>query len=224
MKHFDYIDDVAVSIEDTDLARQAYASYVAGGKGVCRRDSSQVSCLQDQVIVQLPLQARNDGELRFVREESSGAEMDGFNSRATTLLDFDHDGDLDVAVSAFHAEARLFRNDLPSPDRHWLQVELVGDPARGSNRDAIGAEVIVSAASGLKVWRMVTGGVGYLANVDHPMHVGLGRASVCDLEIRWPGGELQVLEGIAGNQRIRVRQGSEELEILPAGTLQKSPQ
>ena len=146
----------------------------------------------------------------------SGAELAGHNSRAVALLDFDRDGDLDLAVSTFHSEARLFRNDAPDPAAGWLLVELEGDPAAGGNRDAIGAQLVATGAGGLYLWRSVTGGEGYLARSDGVVHFGLGTAERVDLEVRWPGGSLQRIEGIRANQRIRVRQGVEGYET--AGT------
>ena len=52
-----------------------------------------------------------------------------------------HDGDLDILLTSNGGPAELPRNDS-APRRHWLQVELEGSK---SNRDGLGAEVIVTA-------------------------------------------------------------------------------
>jgi hypothetical protein len=148
----------------------------------------------------------DDGELR-VPEEPSGAELDEFNSRSIALLDFDQDGDLDIAVSTFHDYARLFRNDLAPSTNHWLTVELIGDPEQGSSRDAIGAQVIARATDDLYVWRSVTGGEGYLGMSTLPVEIGLGNAAAVDLEIFWPGRKRQEVLAVPANTAIRVRQG-----------------
>lgn len=157
---------------------------------------------------------RRTAEMRFEPEPSAAA-MPGINSRAVTLLDFDRDGDLDLAVSAFHAEPRLFRNDAPPAGNGWLTVELVGVPARGSNRDAIGAQLIATGEDGLYVWRSVTGGDGYLSQQSLAIELGLGPVEQADLEILWPGGEVQRLEAVAAGQRIRVTQGRPGFEAIP---------
>ena len=145
-----------------------------------------------------------------------GAELAGLNTRGAALLDFDRDGDLDLAVTTFHQRARLFRNDFEKGDRHWLSVELVGDPARRTNRDAIGAQLVVRGAGGLQVWRSVSGGEGYLSMSTLPIEVGLGDATEADLEILWPNGERQMVPGVAADQFVRIRQGSDRVEVLPA--------
>ncbi len=155
-----------------------------------------------------------DGLLE-VPPEVSGAELGGCNSRAIALLDYDRDGDLDMALSTFHSSARLFRNDGAPRANHWLSVELVGDPARGVNRNAIGARLIArNADSGLYVWRAVTGGEGYMAMSTLPVGIGLGEARSVDLEIHWPGMERQVVEEIAAEQRIRIYQGNPVFESI----------
>jgi enediyne biosynthesis protein E4 len=156
---------------------------------------------------------RQDAGMRFVTVESSVA-LDGVNSRAAALLDYDHDGDLDLAVTTFHGPAHLFRNDAPRAGGGWLTVELVGDPGRGANRDAVGAQVTATDAAGLEVWRTVTAGDAYLSQQSLPVEIGLGAASAVDLEILWPGGESQRLPAVGANQWIRVRQGVEGFERL----------
>jgi hypothetical protein len=66
----------------------------------------------------------------------SGADF-ATNSRSTAYLDYDDDGDLDIAVNNFHAPATFLRNDADKRGSGWLKVRLVGDPARPSNADAV---------------------------------------------------------------------------------------
>jgi hypothetical protein len=156
---------------------------------------------------------RQDGELEFVPVRSS-VELDSLNSRSVALLDFDRDGDLDAAISTFHSRTRLFRNDAPESGSHWLEVELVGDPARGVNRDAIGAQLLATSESGLHAWRSVTGGEGYLSQQSLRLELGLGEARSADLEILWPDGSTQRLANVAADQRIRVRLGTDGFEVV----------
>ncbi len=157
---------------------------------------------------------RQDGEMEFV-PVPSGVELDGLNSRGVALLDYDRDGDLDAVISTFHSRARLFRNDAPPAGNRWLEVELVGDPDRGVNRDAIGAQLVATSADGLYVWRSVTGGEGYLSQQSPRLELGLGSTAAADLEVLWPDGSIERFSGVAADQRIRVRQGSGGFEVVP---------
>jgi hypothetical protein len=145
------------------------------------------------------------------RSEQSGADFVG-NSRSTVYLDLEGDGDLDIAVNNFHAPARLLRNNSEQSGLGWLKIRLIGDPARSSTRDAIGARILATSSEGLHVLREVQVGSGYLSMRPKQQHFGVGRAESVDVQITWPGGELQTLKGLAPNRAYRVRQG---VGILP---------
>lgn len=150
----------------------------------------------------------NEGGRLRVPAAESGLDFSG-NSRAAAYLDFDHDGDLDVAVNNFNEPLRFFRNDAGSTAGHWIAVRLIGDPEVGSNRDAIGAVLRVHPEGGLPVWRTVQGGTGYLSHHPKEQHVGLGRAERADLEIVWPNGARQRVEGLRANGRYVIVQNDE---------------
>jgi hypothetical protein len=75
-----------------------------------------------------------DGKLKNV-SLGSGADF-AANSRSTAYLDYDDDGDLDIAVSNFHAPATFLRNVADKQGRGWIKLRLVGDPDRSSVADA----------------------------------------------------------------------------------------
>jgi hypothetical protein len=142
---------------------------------------------------------------------ASGALLADVNSRGLALLDFDLDGDLDLAVSNYHERPRVLRNDVANRGgRHWLSVRLVGDPAKRSSRDAIGARLLATVAGGLRVWRVVTAGEGFLSSSTLDVELGLGEAERADLEIRWPGGGVQRCAGVAADQFVTITQGVEQ--------------
>jgi hypothetical protein len=153
------------------------------------------------------------GKLRNASAKS-GADFRG-NSRSTAYLDFDGDGDLDIAVNNFHAPAKLFRNNSEQRGLHWLKVRLVGDPSRGTSRDAIGARIVATSEDGLRVRRYVQGGSGYLSMNPKQQHLGLGRADSVDLRIVWPNGDEELLRGLAANRAYTVRQGAGRAELDP---------
>ncbi len=147
----------------------------------------------------------NDGGKLKNESARSGADF-AVNSRSTAYLDFDGDGDLDIAVNNFHSPALMFRNNADERDLHWLKIRLIGDPSRGSNRDAIGARIVVTTDDGLHMTREIQGGSGYLSMNPKEQHVGLGRSLSADVQIIWPNGEQQKLENLAANRTYTLRQ------------------
>ncbi|MGD8375023.1 MAG: CRTAC1 family protein, partial [Acidobacteriota bacterium] len=151
---------------------------------------------------------RNQGDGLQDDSARSGADYVG-TSRSTAYLDYDGDGDLDVAVNNFHAPAVLLRNNAETRKNRWLKVRLVGDPSRGSNRDAIGARMLLRTAEGGRVWREVHGGTGYLSMDPREQHFGLGSSTRADLWIRWPDGEEEILRDLpADSSQVIVQGGS----------------
>lgn len=129
------------------------------------------------------------------------------NSRSAVYLDFDDDGDLDIALNNYHGKAFVFRNDSPAPETAWLKIKLVGDVEKGVNRDAIGARIIVTRPNGETVWREVHGTIGYLSVHPKEQHLGLGAGvEAVDVEITWPNGEVQQLPGLKPNSAYEIRQ------------------
>jgi hypothetical protein len=152
------------------------------------------------------------GELTHPSPRTAAALPDE-NSRGLALLDYDVDGDLDMAVSTFHSWGRLFANRRGSGN--WLMLELEGDPKRGVSRDAIGAQVIVRGPGDLEVWRTLTAGDAYLSQSARAVHVGLGAATTVDIEVRWPGGAVDRYAAAPVNGWVGIRQGDPVLRRLP---------
>jgi hypothetical protein len=86
-----------------------------------------------------------------------------------------------------------------------MLVTLVG---QRSNRSGIGARLRLTAAGRTQV-REVKGGSSYLGQNDPRVHFGLGPRTMADrLEIQWPSGQTDVVERIAANRLLTVREGA----------------
>jgi enediyne biosynthesis protein E4 len=122
--------------------------------------------------------------------------------RGSATGDFNHDGKLDLVVTAIGAPAELWMNDSPNRN-HWLELSLQGTK---SNRDGIGARVRL-VGGGQTQFNYVTTASGYASSSAGPVHFGLGKAKKIDeIEIRWPSGITQTLKNIEADQVLRVRE------------------
>ena len=117
-------------------------------------------------------------------------------SRASAKADYDNDGDLDLLVTNVAATPNLLRNDGGNR-QHWLTIQL-GNTAQH-------ARVAVTAGGQRQVKEHQSGG-SYLASSDPRLHFGLGEATQATVEIRWPDGALQTMEGVAANQILHIVQ------------------
>ena len=127
---------------------------------------------------------RNLGGGTF-REMAAAAGVDNdLDGRGIGMADFDGDGLLDLYQTNANQPSLLYRNVSPRAG-HWLALRLVGTR---SNRDAIGARVVVRA--GRETWlREVNGGNGYAGQSTTRLHFGLGAVAKVDaVEVRWPSG------------------------------------
>jgi hypothetical protein len=110
--------------------------------------------------------------------------------RGSAYADLDGDGDLDVVLTQTGGAPLVLRNDQ-ALGHHWLRLKLVGDPAAGTNRDAVGARVELTAG-GLTQSRTVMPSRSYLSQSELPVTFGLGEADAVErLVVRWPGGGTQ---------------------------------
>ncbi|MCH8839246.1 MAG: tetratricopeptide repeat protein [Planctomycetes bacterium] len=156
------------------------------------------------------------------------------DGRAVALVDWDHDGRLDIWISNRNApRLRLMRNEVPRGN-HFLALRLEGNGIT-TNRDAIGArvEVVLGGArvqspeskasesneSGPRHAPIASGhppliktlraGEGFLAQSSKWLHFGLGAADVVDkVTVHWPGGDIEQFTSIDVDHRYRLIQGS----------------
>ena len=126
-------------------------------------------------------------------------------TRSSVIFDLENDGDLDIITNEFNAEPMVLVSNLS--DKHpiyFLQIQLVGTK---SNRDGLGAKVVLHSASGRQT-RFHDGQSGYLSQSRAPLYFGLDEdTSVDKIEVFWPSGKQQVVEGpIDTNQTITVNE------------------
>jgi hypothetical protein len=124
--------------------------------------------------------------------------------RGSAYGDFNHDGKLDLVVTALSAPAEIWMNDSPNAN-YWLEIALQGTK---SNRDGIGAKIKVTVG-GKSQYNCVSTASGYASSSAGPVHFGLGDAKTVDeIEIKWPSGVKQVLNGVQADQVLHVKESN----------------
>lgn len=146
----------------------------------------------------------NQGGAKFVDASTRGGSFfhTPVNGRGNAVLDYDNDGRLDALITGLADRAFLLRNRTGT-GHHWLKLALEGTR---SNRSGYGALITVTAGD-LVLHGESRCPTGFLMQSDARPHFGLGsRTRVDRLEIRWPSGRVQVLEDIAANQILKIKE------------------
>ena len=107
--------------------------------------------------------------------------------RGAALVDFNHDGRVDLVVSQNNAPTKLFVNRRAE---RGLRIVLHGPPG---NPDGVGAQMRVLYAGDRKgPCRAIQAGSGYGSQDGAAQVLGLREVPVA-LWIRWPGGKEQTV-------------------------------
>jgi tetratricopeptide (TPR) repeat protein len=151
----------------------------------------------------------NTGDDRF-SDVSSAIALDFIDDgRALAMVDWDHDGDLDLWIANRTApRIRFAKNDIQTPN-HYLAIKLEG---RTANRDAIGArvELYLNGKSRRRVIKTVRAGDCFLSQSSKWLHFGLGTSDQIEqLTVRWPGtDQAETIGGLEVDRRYKIVEGT----------------
>jgi hypothetical protein len=125
-----------------------------------------------------------------------------FVGRGACFGDYDNDGDFDGFIVNLNDRPKFLRNNKGNQN-NWLIINLVGQK---SNRDGIGSRVKITSG-GLVQTTQKRSTSGYLSQNDPRLHFGLVKNELVEqIEIRWPSGQVQVLENVKANQILTVNE------------------
>jgi tetratricopeptide (TPR) repeat protein len=123
-------------------------------------------------------------------------------ARGLAIGDLDNDGRAD-AVMVAHNEPLVYFHNRTSGG-HFIVLALEGT---ASNRDGVGARVVVEAGGSRQVAQRLGGG-SFLSASDPRLLFGLGKATHVDrVEVRWPSGRVDRVGTLEADRAYRVREG-----------------
>ena len=146
----------------------------------------------------------NNGDGTF-SDVSGAVDLDFIEDcRSFALADFDHDGRLEVVLKTRNSpQLRVLKNVVKDLNPS-IAFRLTG---KKSNRDAIGARVVVDTGT-MQITRTCTAGSGFLAQHSKELHFGLGQTKqTVSATIQWPSGATQTLRDLPVNHRVWIEEG-----------------
>jgi len=134
-------------------------------------------------------------------------------SRGAAFGDIDNDGDIDVVINNLDGSAVILRNDGGNKN-NWISIKAIGSR---KNRDALGAQIKVTAGDLVQVKEVYSGG-SYISQNDTRLYFGLGKKTRVDsIEVRWPGGgKVETIRDVPVNQPVIIEEGKGIVKKPPA--------
>ena len=158
----------------------------------------------------------------FIDVAAAVGASDVYDGRAVAMGDLSNRGVLDVVVANQKGPLLLYRNSAAT-ENGWIQFQLEGGARPGneagwSNRDAIGAEVVLEWRSGKDALshrqvQIVAAGDAYASQNMLRLHFGLGTEPQIDkVTVKWPSGRLQTVASPSPGELHRINET--DLEVV----------
>lgn len=160
----------------------------------------------------LPRLFINQGDGSFTEQAVQWGLLLPSEGRGITCLDYDRDGDMDVALLDHSRGLQFFSNQIGNGyGKRFLSVRLVG---QAPNTEAIGARVKVSADVGGSFgqqtqMRMANANTNFNGQNPPDLHFGMGSALAADLTVTWPDGVAWQCNGVDTNRFMVLDQRSQ---------------
>jgi len=147
---------------------------------------------------QKPMLLRNDkGRLAPWPGDPGRTFAAAWIGRGAAFGDLDNDGAIDIVAVNIGQSAYVLHNKAGKRN-HWIGIKTQGT---NSNRDGIGSRIKIVEGSGFTQYYTVNTAGSYLSASDRRVLAGLGADEMVKLiEVRWPGGTVQRVENVKGDQ------------------------
>lgn len=129
--------------------------------------------------------------------DASDAGLNETDGRGAAALDYDGDGDVDLAVTTYTDGVRLYENRGTGDDTLSLAVR------DGSGASALGATVSVETGDGEQT-EWVTAETDYQSQDSRVRHFGLGDAETATVRVVWPDGRELTLQDVPAGRSLVV--------------------
>ena len=155
----------------------------------------------------------NTGGQRFAHISSAAGIDYVDDGRASAVVDWDFDGDLDLWVTNRTGPRVRFLKNMTDGAGNFVAFDLTGTSC---NRDAIGARLELRLAGDpRKHIRTLHAGDGFLSQSSKWLHFGLGDSDAIEqLTIRWPDGKQETITDLQVNRRYGITQGAGKAEEI----------
>lgn len=148
---------------------------------------------------------RNTGDGHFKDVTGTiGAPRADQVTRGLAVLDATQNGRPDLVFANVDGDSPLLLTNQMQANHNWLKVSLRGVH---SNRDGVGARVVVHRTDSLRLTREVRAGESYQSTSTKDLFFGLGNAEVARMTVRWPSGVVDTLHTVPSNQSLLIREG-----------------
>jgi hypothetical protein len=192
-----------------DVTSQDYIAFLASNETMVAAAMGErvdfLGLIDVMTSTPLPNYAfRNEGHLTFSKPgEDWGLNTPGFSNGAA-YGDLDGDGAPDLVVNHINREASIYRNNARTlSDNHYLQVALHGEEP---NHFGIGSKVTLRSGERQFLQELMPSR-GFQSSVDYVLTFGIGQVDTLEsLTVEWPDGRVSVLEDVAADQRVELRQ------------------
>ena len=153
----------------------------------------------------------SDGTFSDISASAGSGITTAASSRGLAVGDLWNEGRMSAVISNMNAAPSLLVNQIRTPN-HWIAIRTVGTK---SNRDGIGARILVKTGSRILVDE-VRSGSSYISSSDMRVHFGVGTATKIEwVEIRWPSGLVEHFADLPVDAIHALKEGSGA--ALPAG-------
>lgn len=176
-------------------------SAVLDEKGQTLKDSIQEVASEYQGS--LPRLFMNQGDGTFSEQGALWGLLLPSDGRGITCLDYDRDGDIDVALLDHSNGLQFFSNQVGhGPGNHFMSVRLVGE---APNTEALGAKVAITANVGgdfgtQTQTRVSIANTNFNGQNPPDLHFGMGEAQAGDITVTWPDGVRWQCESMDTNR------------------------